>query len=101
MSLSEKPSIPSTLAPRKHQWETIYDAMNHPSQPIRPANYVSAVSVKDEDNSNDNVVSLSVITMNLDMLASLPMATFHLETVEYNDDMAATDILLNIQQQAV
>ena len=101
LSLSEKHSIPSTLAPRKHQWETVYDAMNHPSEPIRPANYVSAVSAEDEDNGNDDVVRLSVITTNLDMLASLPMTTFHSETIKSNDDMAAANILLNIQSQAV
>ena len=60
LSLSKKPSIPSTLAPRKHQWETVYDAMNHPSEPIRPANYVSAVSVDNEDDVDGDIVGLSV-----------------------------------------
>ena len=101
MSLSEKHSILSTLAPGKHEWETVHDAMNHPIVPIRPANYISTVSSKDEDDGNDDVVSLSVITMNLDMLASLPMTTFHSETIESNDNMTAADILLNIQLQAV
>ena len=42
-----------------------------------------------------------MITTNLDMLALLPMTTFHSETIERNHDMAAADILMNIQQQAV
>ena len=91
--MSEKSSIPSTLAPRKHQWETRYQAMNHPSKPIPP--------VPNGDKEDGDVVGLSVITRNLDMLASVPMIPFYSENVEWIDDMAATDILMNIQQQAV
>ena len=99
MSLSEKPSIPSALAPCIYEWETRYQAMNHPSEPISPANYVSAVP---NNNENDgDAVGLSVITRNLDMLDSVPMTPFYSKTVERSDDMAAADILMNIQQQAV
>ena len=69
LSMAKKPSIPSTLAPRKLQWETCYEAMNHSSEAIPPTNYVSAVPNKDEDDGD--VDSLSVPGRNLDLLAAL------------------------------
>ena len=99
--MAVKPTIPTTLAPRKQQWETHYEAMVHPSLPVPPPNYVSAIAGGGEEDVNDEVDSLSVITTNLNILASLPMTSFHSETIESNDDMAAADILLNIQSQAV
>ena len=101
LSMAVKPAIATTLAPRTRQWETRYEAMVHPSVPIPPPNYVSAIADGGEEDVDDEVVSLSVITANLDMLASVPMTSFHSETNEYTDDMAAADILLNIQSQAV
>ena len=80
LSMAEKPPILSTLAPRKQQWEICYQAMNHPSEPIPPASYISVVPNVHED--DDDVVGLSVITRNLDILASVPMTPFYLETVD-------------------
>ena len=99
--MAVKPTIPTTLAPRTQQWENHYKAMVHPSLPIPPPNYVSALADSGEEDVDDEVVSLSVLTVNLDMFTSLPMTSFHAETIQSNDDMAAADILLNIQSQAV
>ena len=107
LSMAEKPSIPCTLAPRKLQWETRYQAMNHPCEPIPPVNYVSApgnyVSAElDGDEDGSDVVSLSVLSRNLDLLAALSanpvrrMNTFDLEDVEDSEEMAVADILMNI-----
>ena len=112
LSMAEKPSIPSTLAPRKLQWETRYQAMNHPCEPIPPGSYVSAPgnfvsAVPDGDEDGSDVVSLSVLSRNLDLLAALPanpvrrMNTFVLDDVENSEEMAVADILMNIQQQEV
>ena len=68
--MAEKPTIPSTLAPRKQQWETLYQAMIHPSEPILPVNYLSAVPNSNEDDGD--VVGLSVLNRNLGILAPLP-----------------------------
>ena len=71
--MAEKPNIPSTLAPHKQQWKTSYQAMNHPSEPIPPTHYVS--TVPNDDENDGNVIGLSVLSVlsrNLDILASLP-----------------------------
>ena len=103
--MAVKPTIPTTLAPRKQQWETHYEAMVHPSLPVPPPNYVSAIP--DGGEEDVNVVDLSVLNSNLGLLVALPqdplrrMNPFLSNAIEHSDDIAVANILMNIQHQSV
>ena len=79
--------------------------MVHPSLPVPPPNYVSAMPNGGEEDVN--VVDLSMLNSNIDLLVELPqdplrrMNLFLSNTIEHSDDMAVADILMNIQHQSV
>ena len=101
LCLTDKPTIPTVLAVRKHLWSTQYRRMPNPLVPVIPLNYVAADDVSVEDLPEVGLVSLGVLNRNLDMLASLPHLNTFSDAVEQDERMAAADLLMNIQIQEI
>jgi hypothetical protein len=95
LSMTTRPKIPPSLDARQVAWDSTYFAMNDPTPPVKPANFVVDAVVDVVDVVDDDSVDVDI---NID-IASLATTTF--DTSRANtftrDHDAAVESLLTLK----